>query len=61
MIHGSGGVIIAKNRTAASTVRNFELQSRDYVQFRTNTLGEGMNPIIPNSYCLNSITDLFQG
>ena len=26
--------------------REFELQSRYYVHFRTNTLGEGMNPLI---------------
>ena len=28
-------------------VREFELQSTDYVHFRTNTLGKGMNPLIP--------------
>ena len=27
-------------------VREFELQSRYYVQFRPNTLGKGMNPLI---------------
>ena len=27
-------------------VSEFVLQSRFYVHFRTNTLGEGMNPII---------------
>ena len=26
--------------------REFELQSRYYVYFRTNTLGKGMNPLI---------------
>ena len=27
-------------------VNEFELQSRYYVHFRTNTLGKGMNPFI---------------
>ena len=27
-------------------VSEFELQSRYYVHFRTNTLGKGMNPLI---------------
>ena len=27
-------------------VSDFELQSRYYVHFRTNTLGKGMNPFI---------------
>ena len=27
-------------------VNEFELQSRNYVHFRTNTLGKGMNPFI---------------
>ena len=27
-------------------VREFVLQSRYYVQFRTNTIGKGMNPLI---------------
>ena len=26
-------------------VSQFELQSRDYVHFRTDTLGKGMNPL----------------
>ena len=26
---------------------NFDLQSHDYLQFRTNTLVKGMNPLIP--------------
>ena len=26
--------------------REFELQSRYYIHFRTNTLGKGMNPLI---------------
>ena len=29
-----------------SVAREFELQSRYYVHFRTNTLGKGINPLI---------------
>ena len=29
-------------------VNEFELWSRYYVHFRTNTLGKGMNPLIPS-------------
>ena len=28
-------------------VTEFEFQSRYYIHFRANTLGKGMNPIIP--------------
>ena len=39
----------------------FELQLRYYVHFRTNTLWERMNPLIPThaNYGLNSITAVF--
>ena len=37
-------------------VNKFELQSRYYAHFRTNTLGKGMNPPYPPIYGLNSIT-----
>ena len=35
-------------------VSEFELQSRSSVQFRTNTLRKGMNPLTTPSYGLNS-------
>ena len=41
-------------------VSMFEFQSCYYVHFRTNTVGKGMNPIIPLSYRLNSITAVLQ-
>ena len=36
----------------------FELQSRYYVLFRTNTLGKGMNPLILPAKGLNSATTI---
>ena len=42
-------------------IREFELQSRYYVHFRANTLGKGMNPVIPPSYGLNSTTTVLLG
>ena len=31
---------------AMGVVSEFELQSRYYIHFQTNTLGKGMNPLI---------------
>ena len=40
-------------------VSEFELQSRYYVHFRTNTLAKGMNPAYPPDSVLNSTTTVF--
>ena len=40
-------------------VSNFELQSRHYVPFRTNSLGKGYDPSYPPSYGMHSITTVF--
>ena len=42
-------------------VREFVLQSRYYVHFRTNTLGKGIEPSYPPSYGLNSTTTVLLG
>ena len=40
-------------------VREFVLQSRYYVNFRANTLGKGMSPLIlPYHYCSSRRMDL---
>ena len=39
----------------------FELQSRYYVHFRTNTLGKRYEPPYPPSYGLNSTTTVLLG
>ena len=38
--------IMAKVLDCGAEVSEFELQSRNYVHFRTNTFGKGMNPFI---------------
>ena len=38
--------VIVKAIVYEIVAREFELQSRYYVHFRTNTLGKGMNPLI---------------
>ena len=38
--------VMVKAIDSAIVVSEFELQSRYYVHFRTNTLGKGMNPVI---------------
>ena len=43
-------------------VNEFELKSGYYVPFQTNTLGKGMNSLIPSNYDFNSTTKvLLQG
>ena len=37
---------MVKEMDCGIVVREFVLQSRYYVHFRTNTLGKGMNPLI---------------
>ena len=41
----------AKVQHCDIVVREFELQSRYYVYFRTNTFRKGMNPFIPTVLC----------
>ena len=45
---GGGGPrgVMVKALDCGIVVSKFELQSRYYVHFRTNTLGKGMNPLI---------------
>ena len=38
--------VVANLQDCDIVVNEFELQSRYYVHFRTNTLGKGMNPLI---------------
>ena len=38
--------VLIKAMNYGIIVSEFELQSRYYVHFRTNTLGKGMNPLI---------------
>ena len=41
------GQVMAKVLDCGLEVSGFELQSRHYVYFQTNTIRNGMNPIIP--------------
>ena len=43
---GSPHGVMVKVTDCGIVVREFVLQSRYYVHFRTNTLGKGMNPLI---------------
>ena len=45
MVGGPRGVMV-KATDCGIVVSEFELQSRSYVHFRTNTFGKGMNPLI---------------
>ena len=38
--------VMVKAMDCGTIVNEFELQSRDYVHFRANTLGNGMDPLI---------------
>ena len=38
--------VMVKAMDCGIAVREFVLQSRNYVDFRANTLGKGMNPLI---------------
>ena len=46
MYHNDVGSVMVKALDCEIVVREFELQSRYYSHFRTNTLGKGMNPLI---------------
>ena len=39
--------VMVKVMNSGILVREFVLQSRYYVHFRANTLGKGVNPLIP--------------
>ena len=52
--------VVVKAMDCGIVVREFVLQSRDYIHFRANTFGNGMNPLSP-SYGLNSITIVLLG
>ena len=56
--HWYRGVMV-KKLDSGIVVSEFELQSRNYVHFRTNTLGKGMNPPHPPIYALNGTTTVF--
>ena len=45
-IRGCPRGVMVKAMNYGIVVREFVLQSRYYVHFRANTLGEGMNPLI---------------
>ena len=53
--------VMVKAMVYKIVAREFELQSRYYVHFRANTLGKGMNLLIPPSYGLNSTTTVLLG
>ena len=44
---GSPCGVIAKVLDSDLKISEFELQSDYYLHFQTNTLGKGMNPLIP--------------
>ena len=46
--------VMVKAMDCGIVVREFVLQSRYYVHFRANTLGNGIEPPYPPSYGLNS-------
>ena len=53
------GGLMATKLDCDIVVSEFEIQSRYYVHFRTNTPGKDMNPLMPQSYGLNSISTIF--
>ena len=46
LLRGRPRGVMVKAMNCGIVVREFILQSRYYVHFRTNTLGKGMNPLI---------------
>ena len=48
--------VMVKALDSRIVVSEFELHSHYYINFRTNTLGKGMNPLIP----INSTTTVLQ-
>ena len=53
--------VMVKAMDSGIVVCEFELQSRYYVHFQTNTLGKGIEPPYPPSYGLNSTTTVLLG
>ena len=53
--------VMVKAMVCKIVPREFELQSRYYVHFRTNTLGKGINPRYLPIYGLNSTTTVLLG
>ena len=49
--------VLVKAMDCGIVVREFVLQSRYYVHFRANTLGNGMNPLISLQLWVNSRAD----
>ena len=58
--NGNSRGIVANVLDCDIVVSEFEHHSPYYVHFRTNTLGEGVNPLITPSYGLNSVTTVFK-
>ena len=53
--------VMAKVLECNLKISELELQSRYYICFRTNTIGKGMNTLIPPSCRLYSITAVLHG
>ena len=53
--------VMVKALACGIIVSKFKLQLLYYVNFRTNTVGKGMNPPYPPSYGLNSTTTVLLG
>ena len=56
LIGGYPRGVVVKALNYRIVISEFELQSRYYVLFRTNTLWEGYEPPYPPTYGFNSIT-----
>ena len=56
--YGVGSLLdlVVNVRASDLVVREFKFQSHNYVQFRTITLGKGMNDLIPAHHGLNYTT-----
>ena len=53
--------VMVKSMDCGIVVSEFVLQSRYYVHFRANTLGESYEPPYPPSYGLNNTTTVLLG
>ena len=52
--------VMAKLLDCDIVLSEFDLHSRCYIHFRTNTLGKGMNPLIPTAMEWNSVINVQQ-